>query len=65
MIRVETGGRTFLAYCPECPSFRALRMTRAAALRAGAEHLSGVHGNADAASDARERATRLTGDTPH
>lgn len=62
-IKVESGTRHVLAWCADCPSWRTLRADRAAALRAGAEHLHLVHGEAKQAGNMRLRAERI--DTRH
>lgn len=59
MIRLEAGARTVLAYCTECPSWRELRPTRAAALTAAAHHALVVHDQAKRANTFRELAARL------
>lgn len=59
LIRLDAG-RAVLAWCVKCPSWREIRPTREAALRAGADHLRLVHDDqAEAAQDHRERAERI------
>lgn len=55
-IRVEAGTRHALAWCRDCPPWRELRGTRAAALLAAADHAERVHEARSIASDLRERA---------
>ena len=68
MIRLDGPPRrrgTTVALCDECPPWRELRGTRAAALRAAADHLARVHGQAKRAADLRDQARVLEGrDTP-
>jgi hypothetical protein len=60
----QAGRGTQLATCPECVAWRELRGTRAAALMAGADHASMVHGDHHQASQLRQRARDLVPDTP-
>lgn len=58
MIRVEAGTHHALAWCAECPPWRELRGTRAAALTAAAEHADRCHHLPHLASDLRRQARR-------
>lgn len=64
-VQIEVGGRTFLAWCRDCPSFRALHLHRADALRAAANHLDACHETPQETAHVRERIRRITDrDTP-
>jgi hypothetical protein len=57
LVGVDGGDRSWLAYCDECPPWREIRATRAAALRAGADHVARCHDQQKLAARFRERAT--------
>lgn len=59
--RVELGPGFALAWCRECPPWRELRGTHAAALAACATHVQQVHDRAKLAAQLRARAVT---DTP-
>lgn len=59
--RVESGPGFQLAWCRECPPWRELRGSRAAALTACANHVQLVHGRGKLAAQLRARAAA---DTP-
>lgn len=57
-VHVDPSARSQLAWCSDCPSFRELRGTRAAALTAAAHHADQVHQDTDRAKAIRQAATR-------
>lgn len=59
LIRVDASPRSYLAVCRDCPSWRELRGTRAAALHAAAAHADTCHGREKLAADLRRRARDL------
>lgn len=52
-------GRTVVAWCTGCPPWRYGAESRPEALRAAADHLELVHGNARVAAQLREQARRI------
>ena len=54
--RLEAGHNHVLAYCRACPPWRELAWDRPEALRAAANHVQLVHGDAVTASVLRQRA---------
>lgn len=54
--KLEAGHNHVLAYCRACPPWRELTWDRPEALRAAANHVQLVHGNAELARTLRERA---------
>lgn len=61
--RLDNSKRGSLAWCRECPSWRELRATKAAALAECATHVAQVHDKPKLAASLRARG-RAVADTP-
>lgn len=59
-VRIDPADRSLVAWCSECPSWRELRGTYAAALTAAADHVHRVHDDQDRAKALRQGATRAS-----
>lgn len=57
-IHLDHAHRSVLAVCSDCPPWRVLQGSKPAALRASADHLDRVHGDAALAAHLRELAAR-------
>lgn len=57
-LHIDTGSRSLVAWCDQCPSWRELRGTRSAALTAAAQHADQVHADQELAKAIRQGATR-------
>lgn len=60
-VRLDASARSVVAWCTSCPPWRRLANARPEALRAAAEHLELVHGQAERARRLREQARRIDG----